>query len=239
MKVIVTRTGKKVLTLKVVDNTLLVTANNRLSVKEIKNIIESKRDWIASKLNKTQTSEASCCETTTEANVGVRESSTDIADMFCGRKIMLCGEIFSVSSVSESKCFLDGSCVYISDKYYGTKSERIKCLKSFIKKISMQNTAEEIARFGSCVSLCPTKIDFKTITNSWMKCGTPTDRVVTLDFRVCQLPEKLQHYIIVHAFSHFTNAGHDDRFWNTVANYLPNYKSCVAELQQYDFLKEI
>ncbi len=239
MKVIVTRTGKRVLNLKVVDNTLLVTANNKLSVEEIKSIIESKRDWIASKVNNTPTTNTPSSETTVDANVGVNESCNDIAGMFCGRKIMLCGEIFSVSSVSESKCFLDGSCVYIPEKYYATKTERIKCLRSFIKKLSMQNTAEEIARFGSCVSLCPTKIDFKTISNSWLKCGTPTDRVVTLDFRVCQLPEKLQHYIIVHAFSHFTNAGHDEKYWNTVANYLPNYKSCVAELQQYDFLKEI
>lgn len=237
MKVIVSKTRKKILSIKVCGDELFVVANNKLSAEEIKKIVESKRDWIFEQL-KLQ-NRAVERETTSDANVGVQESNSDVADMFCGRKILLEGDVFSVRPSQESKCFLDGANVFVPEKHFANKIDRLKCLKSFLKKISAQNVAEDVSRFGCCASLCPTKIEFRQLSKGWVKCCSPADRVVTLDFRLCQLPEKLQHYVIVHAFSHFTNAGHDEQFWNTVSNYLPNYKSCVEELRRYDFLKEI
>lgn len=237
MKVIVTKTRKKILSIKVCGDRLFVVANNNLTEQEIKSIVESKRDWISEQLRLQRSAVEG--ETTSEANVDVQEKNSNVADMFCGRKLMLEGNVFTVRPSQESKCYLDIENVFIPEKFFASKSDRLKCLKSFVKKISAQNVAEDVSRFGCCASLCPTKIEFRLLAKGWVKCCNPSERVVTLDFRLCQLPEKLQHYVIVHAFSHFTNAGHDEQFWNTVSNYLPNFKSCIEELQHYEFLKEI
>ncbi len=217
---------------------LRVIANNRLSLNEIKKMVQDKRSWITEQL--AQKYFAADVETTTDANVGIVGSATnDVADIFCGKKTLLGGEIFCVKPSAVNKCRVEGDSVFVPEKLFATKESRLKAVKSCLKKYSVQSVSEAISRFGSCVSLCPTKIEFRSISKGWLKCSNPTERIVTLDFRVSQLPEHLQHYLIVHAFSHFTNAGHDGNFWNTVCNYMPNYKSCVEELLEYNFLKEI
>lgn len=239
MRVIVSRTGKRILSMKLdEDGNLHVVANSRLRLNEIKKMVEDKRDWIAAQLAKKNFATEE--ETTTDANVGVTGSATnDVADIFCGRKTLLCGEVFCVKPSAENKCHVEGDSVFVPEKMFTTKENRIKAVKSCVKKYSVQSVSEAISRFGSCVSLCPTKIEFRNISRGWLKCSNPAERIVTLDYRISQLPEHLQHYLIVHAFSHFTNVGHDGNFWNTVCNYMPNYKNCVEELLEYNFLKEI
>lgn len=245
MKVVVSRTSKKIISLRVDDNGVLqVLANKRLTITKIRAFVESKRDWILQQLSLQGTGCAACAPRPVEAecvadgNYGTQQDF-DIASMFSGKACLLRGDVFSVRSTVESKCYLDGCCIYIPEKFYASKENRLKALKSYVKKLSAQNVSDEISKFGSYASLCPTKIEFRNIPNSWIKCTTPYERVISLDYRVFQLPEKLQKYLIVHAFSHFTNEGHDEVFWNTVSNYLPRYRSCMEELKQYDFLKDI
>lgn len=237
MKVIVSRTNKKIVSMKLDEcGNLLVTANNRLSLSEIKDIVGEKSEWIAAR----KKCAVPTCQTTSDANVGVDvNSQNDIADIFCGRKTLICGEVFSVKDSSGSKSSIEGDSVLIPEKYFSSKESRLKALRTCIKKYSTQSVSEAISRFGSYVSLCPSAIEFRSIPKGWLKCTSPFEKIITFDFRICQLPEHLQHYLIVHAFSHFTCAGHDGNFWNTVSNYMPNYKSCVEELQSYNFLKEI
>ncbi|MCM1289095.1 MAG: M48 family metallopeptidase [Corallococcus sp.] len=275
MRVVVSRTHKKIVSLHLGDNGVLyVLANRKLSLAKVKQIVESKREWIneqiklntcrnandaVSSCNKEacavyavdtqqQSSKIKCTSkesSTSQSNI--RFSTETLAptqnayygEMFSGKKCLLCGRIHKVMPTAESKCHLDANCIYVPQKYFSDKASRIKALKGYIKKLSTQNVSNQISKFGSHASLCPTKIEFRNLSVGWTKCTTPTERVIALDYRICQLPPNLQHYIIVHAFAHFTNATHDDDFWNTVSNHLPYYKDCLDELAGYEFLKDI
>ena len=240
MKVIVTRTKKKIISLSVDDNGVLqVLANNKLSLERIKSYVESKRDWVTGQLQAERNSQESCAATCAPMPLERVTSQRGFAEMFSGKKCLLGGDVLAVRPTVESKCYLDGNCIFIPEKYYAQKDTRLKALKNYLKKLSVQNVADKISRFGSSASLCPTRIEFRTVNDGWVKCTHPSERVISLDYRVCQIPDILQHYIIVHAFSHFTNEGHCESFWNTVSNYLPRYKSCAEELKRYDFLKDI
>lgn len=240
MKVIVTRTKKRIISLNVDENGVLqVLANNKLSLERIKNFVESKRDWVTNQLQ----SECKLDEEDSVATCVVQQSDMtsqrSIAEMFSGKRCLLGGDTLCVRPTVENKCYLDGNAIYIPEKYYAQKDTRLKALKNYIKKLSVQNVADKISRFGSCASLCPTRIEFRAVNDGWVKCTHPAERVISLDFRICQIPDILQHYLIVHAFSHFVHEGHGESFWNTVSNYLPRYRTCVEELKRYDFLKDI
>ncbi len=279
MKVVVTRTHKKVVTLRLDDDGVLqVVANNKLSLSHVKQIVEGHRDWINEqiKIGLCRKASGSACHTKAtcaalamesdaeprrhvnrvpkneNANThAVKDVSDDVnrdftstqnayyGEMFSGKKCLLCGRVHKVMPTAESKCHLDGNCIYVPQKYYSDKESRLKALKGYLKKLSAQHVSDQISKFGSQTSLCPTKIEFRNLQVGWTKCTTPVDRVITLDYRICQLPPDLQQYLIVHAFSHFSNATHDDDFWNTVSNHLPHYKNCLNELSQYEFLKDI
>lgn len=276
MKVVVSRTNKKIVTLRLDDNGILqVVANNRLSLSKVKQIVENHRDWINEQIK------LNLCRKTSGAVCGAKDACAAIAsnapeqcenrfppqnhanaralqsnfseetekysstqnayygEIFSGKRCLLCGRLHKVMPTAESKCHLDGNCIYVPQKYYSDKVSRIKALKGYLKKLSAQHVSDQISKFGSQTSLCPTKIEFKNLSVGWTKCTNPSERVITLDYRICQLPPNLQQYLIVHAFSHFSNATHDDAFWNTVSNHLPHYKNCLDELVQYDFLKDI
>lgn len=239
MKVLVSRTSKKIISMHLDGNVLQVVANKKLSLDAVKRFVESKRDWISSQLNDTAEAEkAERFVVSAVASDSRQFSHNQISDIFCGKKCLLFGDVVSVRPTVESRCYLE-DCIYLPERYYTQKDTRLKALNSYLRKLSQQSVSDAISRFGCNASLCPTKIEFKNVCGGWLKCTHPNEKVITLDFRICQLPMKLQQYLIVHAFSHFTNDGHDDAFWNTVSNYLPRYKSCVEELKHYDFLKDI
>lgn len=240
MKVVVNRTKKKIISMSIDENGVLqVLANNKMPFEYVKCFVESKREWVQSQLqfSSPQSNEETKSPAVTTAYANSLEKT--IPEMFCGKKCLLYGDVVDVKPTVESKCYLEGESICMPEKYFSQKDSRIKTLKSYLKRLSVQNVSDAVSRFGSNVSMCPTKIEFKTVANGWLKCTQPYERVISLDYRICQLPIKLQQYLIVHAFSHFTHEGHDEAFWNTVSNYLPRYKSCVEELKNYDFLKEI
>lgn len=241
MKVIVTRTKKRIISMRIDERGVLqVLANNKLSLERIKAYVESKRDWVTRQLQAERSNAAECVTTAiVEQPSASAMSQRGIAEMFSGKRCLVGGDNFCVRPTVESKCYLDGNAIYIPEKYYAQKDTRLKALKNYIKKLSVQTVADKISRFGSCASLCPTRIEFRTVNDGWVKCTRPSERIISLDYRICQIPDILQHYVIVHAFSHFVNEGHDEMFWNTVSNYLPRYKSCAEELKHYDFLKDI
>lgn len=225
--------------MRVDGNVLNVVANKKLSLQQIKEFVESKRSWVQSQIDSggsLENSNNTLCEI--EPDNCCNLTKNQISDIFSGKQCLLFGDVVFVRPTVETRCYLE-DCIYLPEKYYAQKESRLKALNSYIKKLSQQSVSDAISRFGCNASLCPTKIEFKNLFSGWVKCTNPGEKVITLDFRVCQLPTKLQQYLIVHAFSHFTNNGHDDAFWNTVSNYLPRYKSCVEELRHYDFLKDV
>lgn len=242
MKVFVNRTSRREVAISLdPDGNLQVSADKKLSLDEIKQIVSEKTDWINDRLAKLRQSKMEFGESTTvRANIDVEASiKRSVADVFCGRKTVLDGYIYFVRSTNASKSYVENDSVYIPEKYCADKESRLKAIRSFIKKQTDMQVSEAISRFGSHVSLCPSKIEYRNLANAWLKCTSPREKIITLDYRICQLPQELQHYLIVHAFSHFTNAGHDEDFWNTVSNYLPTFGKCLQELQNFDFLKEI
>ena len=112
-------------------------------------------------------------------------------------------------------------------------------LKAYLKKIASAYVSNEIANFGSDISLCPSKIEFRDNDDFWVKCSLASQRILCFDYRIVQLPQKLRRYVIVHAFAHFAHPLHDDDFWNFISNALPRYKDYAKELERYRVLKEI
>ncbi len=241
MKVVVSRTNKKLISMHLSGDVLEVVANRKLTLQQVKDFVESKRDWVQAQIG---SNTCAAVDLSDHAYCGkcvgdsCNLSKTQLSDIFCGKQCLLFGDVVSVRPTVESRCYLE-DCIYLPEKYFARKDSRLKALNSYLKKLSQQSVSDAISRFGCNASLCPTKIEFKNINSGWLKCTNPAEKVITFDFRICQLPTKLQQYLIVHAFSHFTNDGHDEAFWNTVSNYMPRYKSCVEELKQYDFLKDI
>lgn len=245
MRVIVNRTIKNIVKMQYKNDSLYVTANVFVTRKHIKQLIEENIDWINSK--RKQHSEVSVKEPSQDENAKAINSVCDraydqqqlIKDIFAGRKTMILGDVVSVEAGALSKTYLDGSVLYVSEKNCSDKDSRIKAIKAYLKKIAFLFVANEVSSFGTSVSLCPQKIEFKDVSDCWCKCSLASQKILCFDYRITQLPQNLRYYVIAHAFAHFKYPAHDDSFWNYISNVIPHYATLDKQLQNYDFLKDL
>lgn len=258
MKVEVHRTIKNIFRAKREGNKIVVVANWLLSLKEIKQILQD-NNWTNGRIDETSCKngtekcatentkssretgrkvevETACARTMNENKDGFDDTA---AGMFCGKKVMLCGEVYDVCPSLVTKTHIDDNKIYVHEDVYSDKAERLKALKVFLKRMARMYLSSEVSDFGTRAGVCPEKIDFRELKDGWTKCSDAVKKLVCIDYRVVQLPTLLRRYVIVHTFCHFKYPDHDNRFWNAVSNYLPNYADYKRQLEQYDFLLEI
>lgn len=229
------------------DGALHVVANIFVTRNRLKKLIEENIDWINDKRNDVKPSESKESEQRAvgrqhysgKENDGATEEQQLVKDIFAGRKTMILGDVIKVEPSMSSKTYLDGGSLYIAEKYYNDRDLRIKAIKSYLKKIAFLFVASEVSSFGTGVSLCPQKIEFKDVGDCWCKCSLAAQKVLCFDYRITQLPQNLRNYVIAHAFSHFLFATHDDAFWNHISNAIPHYEDVEKQLETYDFLKDV
>lgn len=243
MRVEVTKTFRRIVKLKVEQNVLKVVAYAFLSDKKLKQIISENINWINSQksqpaLRQADEVQAPQCKPV-QSKTPAEPTKSLLSDIRNGYKTVLSGSLFTVRPNVGSKSFLDGDVLFISEKYFETKELRLKAIKNFLKKCAIETVSNEIADFGSYVSLCPEKIEFRNNDDFWVKCSLAGKRILCFDFRVVQLPPKLRKYVIAHGFAHFAHPLHDNAFWTFLSDALPSYRECARELEKYRVLKDI
>lgn len=240
MKVRVTKTLKKIVSMRYENGALNVVANCFLSQKHLKKIIQDNIEWIRERRQAENNVEKSIkCEELDNVTPTDREDDV-VKGVFSGKKTILMGDVVNIAPSISSRTYLEENTLYIFEKSFNNRETRVKAVKSYLKKMASLYVSSEIADFGSNISLCPAKIEFKDVAGtSWLKCSMASQRILSIDYRIVQLPENLRKYVIAHAFAHFYNPIHDNKFWNYISNVLPNYQDYAKQLEYYDFLKDI
>ena len=251
MKVQVERTLKNVIKMRYEDGVLKVVANCFVSNRKLRQIIEQNADWIRQRKQETAATRAEAKKEEKAEKPAqekkkpagsvktVNKESTLTRDIFAGKKTVIMGDVITVASSVSAKTYLDGNVLYINEKYCQCREARLRAIKNYLKKMAQLYVSVEIANFGSNVSLCPAKIEFREVGEFWLKCSMAAQRVLCFDFRIVQLPKNLRTYLIAHAFAHFTHPIHDDKFWCFVSNALPHYQDAARQLEKYHFLKNL
>lgn len=76
-----------------------------------------------------------------------------------------------------------------------------------------------------------------TIRNQRRRWGSCTSlKNINFNYKIIFLPAHLQDYIIVHELCHLVELNHGKGFWDLVAEQIPHYQTCVAELRAIDTL---
>ena len=249
MKVEVTRTLKNIVKMRYEDGVLKVVANCFLSDRRLRKIIQENSEWIKARKqeeSKKVTEKVAATKPQEEKEDKVVRQKPkvscdefDYKEIFAGRRTVILGEAISVVSTESTRTMLDENILYVSDKFYQSRDGRLKAIKAYLKKIATLYVSTEIANFGSRVSLCPVKIEFREIPDAWLKCSNAAQRILTIDYRVVQLPQEVRQYVIAHAFAHFFHPIHDEKFWQSVSKFLPNYEKATQQLESYRFLKDV
>ena len=240
MKVFVKREAKGVLKIcPQGDGSVLVVAPRFLPQREIAKYIAENLPWISQRIGKSNSVTISSTRQGDQPQQSAVIDNQTVKDIFLGKCMLLCGQLYACKPSVNNQTSLKEDCLFVSEKQFFSRQLRIKAIQTFLKRMAASVLSQEISKVGSVVALCPTKIQFRDLHGLWCSCRDAEVRAIVLDYRVIQLPQHLQNYVIAHVFAHFVRQGHSAEFFETLANYLPNYKQLQKEIECYNFLLDV
>ena len=86
-----------------------------------------------------------------------------------------------------------------------------------------------LAHFNQHYGFSYGSVAIKNMSTRWGSCSQK--RNLNFHYKIIDLPSHLQDYLIVHQLCHLKAFNHGAAFWSLVAETIPAYKTCRAELR--------
>lgn len=142
------------------------------------------------------------------------------------RQAYVGGELVPV--IYGSGNFIDDSGVHVND-VRGFKEAYVSCLGGqFI---------EQFKRTESACGLKSASVAFRSYRGRWGCCDTNCN--IVFNFKLLMLPPELQRYVMVHELCHTVFHDHSPKFWELVAQFMPDWKARSVKLKRYGFLARL
>ncbi|MAA78280.1 MAG: hypothetical protein CL916_03395 [Deltaproteobacteria bacterium] len=106
-------------------------------------------------------------------------------------------------------------------------------LKEWIKEQTIQKSKDFIELNKDRIVVLPNRIRISSAKSKWGSCTSKG--VVSLHYRLFQLPPLALQYVLCHELAHLVHMNHGSLFWEEVRRLMPNYKEGNEKLLQRDF----
>lgn len=100
------------------------------------------------------------------------------------------------------------------------------------KELARSLAHSRLEHFNQHYNLAYKRVAIKNQRRCWGSCSSLKN--LNFNYKIYFLPQHLRDYIIVHELCHLAELNHGQNFWNLVAQQIPDYQQCVAELKIID-----
>ncbi|MCX6762996.1 MAG: SprT family zinc-dependent metalloprotease [Candidatus Moranbacteria bacterium] len=97
------------------------------------------------------------------------------------------------------------------------------------KKEAFELVENKIDYFRAIYNLCPARISIRNQKTRWGSCSRKGN--LNFNYRIVHLPEKYLDYVVVHELCHLKQFNHSKRFWDLVAEAVPDFKKIRKEIR--------
>jgi predicted metal-dependent hydrolase len=97
------------------------------------------------------------------------------------------------------------------------------------KEVARGVITAKIEQFGQLYGYSCGNISVKNQRSCWGSCSRKGN--LNFNYKILFLPESLQNYIIVHELCHLRELNHSPKFWQLVAQTIPDHKVIRKELR--------
>lgn len=129
----------------------------------------------------------------------------------------------------QTKFFISDDTFFIyTPLLISNKSEQdllLKKINSFLKKTAQPIFWERINFWQSVMNVKVANLEVRLMKNKWGVCFHNLQKV-TLNTKLIHFSYQVIDYVVIHELAHLVYPNHSKDFWNLVAQYCPEYKSC-------------
>jgi hypothetical protein len=102
------------------------------------------------------------------------------------------------------------------------------------KELARALVADRLEHFNQHYNVSWNRVAIRNQRRCWGSCSSKKN--LNFNYKLLLLPPHLRDYIIVHELCHLVHLNHGKEFWHLVAEQVPQYRACVAELRAIDRL---
>lgn len=189
------------------DGEIVVSAPYGISERYIQEFVNSKKNWIAKKLE-----------------VLAEKKKKETFELITGEIIRIFGREYTIEvfDLRPDDCKIEGDKlkIYSMNNSYEAKK---KILEKFLFFKLTDLLTELNERIGKEIGYLPEKIKVRNMKSRWGSCNS-SKRHINYNLQLYSKAIEAIEYVVLHELSHIPHPHHQKSFWDFVRKYMPDYK---------------
>ncbi len=217
---LIQRENRKTLVLTIMkDGRVVVKAPNKMSKDLIDKFVVEKQKWIESKL------------------FLIRNTYEEFEDCINYKKILLYGEKYEICVGNTKRVVCDTKHKKLILPKCGSIQNALIKIKQWYKVNAKNILVSRVSHISKLIKITCNDIKISNAKSKWGACNSKKN--ISLNWRIVMLPPEIIDYVIIHELSHIKEMNHSQKFWNTIAMFLPSYPVLRKRLKKYSFALEL
>lgn len=129
----------------------------------------------------------------------------------------------------QTKFYISDDVFFIYSPFsFHSQSDQVLLLKkinNFFKKVAKPIFLERLNYWQTIMNLKVSNLEVRLMKNKWGVCFHKLGKI-TLNSKLVHFSYQVIDYVVIHELAHLVYPNHSREFWNLVALYCPDYKSC-------------
>lgn len=189
------------------DGEIVVSAPYGISERYIQEFVNSKKNWIAKKLE-----------------VLAEKKKKETFELITGEIIRIFGREYTIEvfDLRPDDCKIEGDKlkIYSMNNSYEAKK---KILEKFLFFKLTDLLTELNERIGKEIGYLPEKIKVRNMKSRWGSCNS-SKRHINYNLQLYSKAVEAIEYVVLHELSHIPHPHHQKPFWDFVRKFMPDYR---------------
>lgn len=210
------------------DQSISISANNRVTDYMIEEFLVSKADYILKALD----------------NYAEQQKYVPKPKLYVdGECFRILGHELrlKVNNSLKNKVVSDGIYIYLDVKDVDNYKLKKRTMDKWIKKqcqVILREVCESVYPKFQKYGIEFPELRFRNMVSRWGSCQ-PKRKVLTFNTALIEMPLSCIEYVIVHEFTHFLHSNHSKKYYQTLAMFMPDWKERKRLLENNYYQRRI
>lgn len=199
------------------DGTVHLTVPMATTEDFINRFIESKKDWIESKLK----------------YFNECDKKADSVEIINGQSVRYLGDRYTLKIIQDLnegvKVCPEYIEIHVNDGNDKTRKQEI--LNEWYVKRAKDKFLELVNKYEEVLNEQVNGIRIKTMKTRWGSCNVKTKNI-NLNLELIKNPQECIEYVVLHELAHLKHPNHSKQFWEYVGRHMPDWKLRRKKLEQ-------